>query len=688
MINIRQLLTLAVIVFLSIQCTSTRPIERSISTPDYNGRQVARNAQFEQKLNGVGIGMTIGATAAGAVAGYQSGIIKYNNDEHQQVDNPVGGAIVGALVGFGTASLTNYLIYGQGKRTRLRTKSDYELWANKYDKNFSYVTGNGNALTVIDRRLEAQFSAKSLEDARHFFGVFPQSPYRDRIFRQAMDVVAWAEIPDLVSLHPSGQYATDAKNLYYKNSGSLTQFKRAENTYPDLANRWEEKAVNLVESYDDARWVLSKYPSTSRKKALFINSLSTTYQSGEGQDMENLIGNATRLSAIDLRSKPVSYARNYMQILEELEDPTTITSLNTLYKDYDWVQFPGRQRTFLRKAWDLSYRKYSNGDKLLEMISGLPNQQDYSHLNLNSRQVSAFLTQQLQREARKNVSLYNLKTKGPNSNGDFDNWRSSFFYDALYVNEVGELKFLYHGTVRNGSKFTLPLEIEFTGEYIATVDAEILNIRMSDIARFFGVAVDNKVKMGESTRSVFIPEMKPGESKPFAVLFDLGKGSVKQGVNIIGLQAYYEGDLANVNYRVDLLDKSVSARQINQQRHWMSMINQSMPTTKVKELFGNEYDPDNYIFELPTSNDYREWYGSDCGCNLVDDKVDSDWLTGRTGDYFLVLENGMEVRYTYSSDGRFEIYDGFMGLGRSKFKTYRELVTSAIRDCLTFYCED
>lgn len=686
--RISELLLLMLILGLT-NCTTSRPIYASLGEHDYNGRRKVHNPRYQNKLNALGTGAMIGATASGAYLGYHSNLIQYNSADHQVNTDRVANAVVGGLVGFGVLALSNYLIEKHEIISLLNNQAEFEAWTQDFNRHYSLLQSDGlSSGLLIDHRFESRFIIKAFQDARDFFDSFPNSPYKDRIFNQSIDVAERNELLMLIGLCRNCKEVEKAQWAFYDQSSTLEELLEAKKKFPNLDYESDRKGAELIAEFSDAQLYYRSFPNSNYKKEVFVNALKTPLTGNEARQIAKILGEQVELQVADLKGTQPLQRKSYLDVLVDLYEPKNLPDLNSIFRRYDWVEYTGRETHFLQLAWEIGLRYASNGNQFLNEFGKISNDQEYAFHDVGTSRLQTFAIQQLNRIAAKQITIRQDIVKEPNSSGDFEEWRSSFFYDALYVNETGERKFLYHGRVQNASKFDLPVKLLFSADFVAQIDAEIFNLRMSQIMKFFNISEqERETTLGQASQSYTIPMLKAGESVPFAVLFDLGKGSVKQGINIIGLQAYYESQLKNIQVVPRILNQSVTTGQLQKQMFWLDLIDKEMPATKIKELFNYDYDPSNYTITLPTSDDYKEEYGDDCGCVAISDKQKKDFF-GSATYYVLKMKNGHEWEYTYLKNGKIEIMDGFLGIGRTWVDSKVELLNEVMEQCYSAICRD
>jgi hypothetical protein len=249
-------------------CTTERTIFYSASAPDYNLRKNYQDPHFKKKINMVGVLGVAGATAAGGYLGYQSDLLVFTDQEGIQKSNKVGGAVVGAAVGFGVSSLANYLIFGLGQEPRFKNNQDLDRWIRKQNRNELLLSGNYQSRTVqiIDRRQENKYIVKNWQDILDFKTAFgSQSPAGNAVVEQGVSKLSREELPKLLDQFPNTSHAASLKKRYLELSNSVAQAIEAGNRYPELRTQSEQAAFNKINSVDDAATFMAAFPGSSYK---------------------------------------------------------------------------------------------------------------------------------------------------------------------------------------------------------------------------------------------------------------------------------------------------------------------------------------------------------------------------------------------------------------------------------------
>lgn len=667
---------LFLIISISVGCTSQKSIYYKLSNEDKNKRQIVVGPQFETKLNPIGIGSTVMLSLGGAYAGYLMRPVEnkaINIESHSSVG--ING-IVGAGTGLGIGYFMNNRILKIGKKSDIKNSKEAKNWVRKFDKNKILLTYSSNKIRVIDKSIEYSFDSQSLDDIRDFLTAFPESRNMKNVYLNTLSYIERDEIPMLITLFKEKPFNELGKVKYYEKSQNIAQLKEALAKFPETEYNSLRKAVSLTRSFEDAKWTIQTFNARDHSKEIFINSLRSRYSQNDYKEIKRMIGeDVINLEKKDLIHRNGNTHKNYMAILNYREKPKTLNDLIHIYSEYNWLEYSEKKNEFMDKCWKLMYNDYSNGDELLAKFSNLFQSSTMSFMNINKTQLSTLLQSKLELEIRKNIVFYEKGLKSPKSDGNFDVWKSSIFYDSPYLYEKGELVYLYHGTIYNRSKFTLPLEVTFYGDLIVNVTMDAWNL----------IKKTKQYNRGTFDQVFYLPKIEPAQTLPFAVLFDLGKRTIKEGINVIGVQGSYELNLDNLTQKAKFLNSPVSKDILNKQKHWLSLEDKTLSKTRAKEIFGYDYDPSNYIVEIPTSDYYRSTYGEDCGCNIVSvDPPSSGFLSSK--DYYtLQFENGYSFDYHFNSNGKIVAHDGI--IFKTKYSKYKDFAKDAINYCLTFYCD-
>ena len=241
-----------IILFALTSCSKNVSYAVGTSNPDYNGRITIKTPKHKKKLNFAGITVTIGATAAGAYLGSQTNLIKFNSSENTVTSNKTLNATAGGLIGFGVASLGNYLIAGQGKVLPVDGLPSAQTWARNFKKDYIPVSYySPSSIVVIDKKKEGSFEIKNLDDAKDFAKAFPMSHKTNDIVLKGSQIVSRSELPELLATFPMTTQSNYVKLLFIDKSISLSNYIDALQKYKDIKSTPAEDGFNRIQSMDD-----------------------------------------------------------------------------------------------------------------------------------------------------------------------------------------------------------------------------------------------------------------------------------------------------------------------------------------------------------------------------------------------------------------------------------------------------
>lgn len=667
-------------VLMTTSCTTTKPYYSKITENDYNGRRTISGPYLEKKINAIGVASSVGMAAAGAYIGYENtpsttiegGAIK---------NNQYLGAAIGAVVGYGISSLANHIIFKQGNRKTVNVFSDIDKkeWLTRSSLNARIVSGT-NSFLIIEENAPDYYTIKSstdISDYKNSFGNYNINP----IAKKSVEFVDRNNIPLLInSFDLSEKLNKGYKKKYGLMSSNFYEFAESVKRYPDVKDFLEKSGVSKIKKYSDFESYTNLYTNAKYRKEGFVNSFNTQYGPSDISEAKILLKKKVKLPEVFVQSQKDNIRQNYFDFMVKYENDKNLSDLNKTMYGLRWVQAPDMSEVFINQAWYIGTNFYKSGNKFLKNLALASNHKNFKYLNINKERLKVLNKYHLSKVVETQIVSDDITVTDPKKDGDFDNWKSSFFYDAPYVNQLGERKFLVRGYITNNSSFDLPVTINSAGNLIMEMDAEFLNIKMSSIYAFFGQKDANKVVAGTQNKQFYYPKVKANSTLPFAILYDFGEGSLSQGINFMGAQAYYEVYMVDPKITFSLLNEKVDKSTINIQKYWMTITENDMPQAKLKELFGNDYDPDNYVIEFPDADYYKDTYGSDCGCSINSIK-DEGWFFKNNYDT-VTFENGSSADVKYES-GKWQVIGWIFN---DKYNSYHSMITDLKVKCMNNYC--
>lgn len=567
--------------FLVQSCLTNKPDSRSMSRPDYNGRIRITKPHYIKKTNAIGHAVVAGSTIGGALISKQIGLIQKQNGEFTSPNNPANLAL-GALVGFSTSTLCHYLM-GKNKEISFDNPQN---WLKKANNQYVYYQdAPGTAFFAIPKKSEFNYICKDLNDFKGFHNSFPNSPNKDNVYSQALSNVSRFELPLLLDIDKNTPYSRETKLKYYETSTSVTQLIEADELFPKLRFDKISKGIELTRSYSDLELMLNHFPDSPRR-SLFLNSLKSKYDNREVLLLKRKLSEENYfLNETDFGDKPSALQAHYHDFLVKLYNPKSLNEFGQLFATYSWLNYEGYSDFILNHVWNYLDSKYYSGDIILKEYSKFSSIRE--NLYIPEQSIYNFLEKKLQVEVDQHINLTNTMTLDTRNN-DFERWENSIMWDAPYISSYGDIKFLYYGEVTNSSKFDLPLKLNFGSTLLSEVSVDMLNL--------FDAVMEQKI-VGVKEQAFQIPLIRSGETQPFAVLFDFGKGTQAEGLNILGVQGKQELKLESISVEKSIYTNPISPIKREEQQYWMKMVNAGLPSNPIKDigLWGStNYEPDSY----------------------------------------------------------------------------------------------
>jgi tetratricopeptide (TPR) repeat protein len=249
-------------------CATLKPIGKC-SQPDYNGRVLVEDVRYKKNANAIGLTVGVGLPVVGAIAGSQSGLVMKQTDEGR-VPAPVGGAVLGALVGTGFSYLSS-VIGGYGTKERV---TDIDAWANKLGKDYIVLNKSASSVQLILRDAESNYIVKETQDLRDFAKAFPNSLYADAVFDQGLRVVPRKDLPWMIQTFPTCSSVTKAKERYVKESASFKELDEALDRYPVISNDME-LYCSCIHNVSDALKYYNKFPNAKKDASVLYKAFES-----------------------------------------------------------------------------------------------------------------------------------------------------------------------------------------------------------------------------------------------------------------------------------------------------------------------------------------------------------------------------------------------------------------------------
>lgn len=254
------------------QTSCTHKVSRaySVSEPDGNQRVKVSNAYFKNHLSPVGIGVTAAAMGAGAYGGTQVDFFNVNDYEgNQTVTNDIGNMVVGAAIGFGVASLVNYYVAKQGKKSLIKDKYDLYEWTKKHDRKFVPVRKDQfRSFTIIKKSSEFDFTPKALADAQDYVNAFPDGRNKEDVLKETMSHCDRNELFELRKLAEGTNVQDNIEHSIILKSTKISEVLESSDDFGDHGLNIEKLAHERVFSLNDVKTFHSRYPRSNYNAAI------------------------------------------------------------------------------------------------------------------------------------------------------------------------------------------------------------------------------------------------------------------------------------------------------------------------------------------------------------------------------------------------------------------------------------
>lgn len=574
-------------------CLVNRPDLTGVTKKDYNSRREVKGARFVKRLNVPGIILTAAAPVAGAVAGYNMNIVTMQKGTETKPVKPANAAI-GAVAGYTVANFVNYC-FGLNKRV---TNANPEEWTKRINKDYRYIpeTQKGNNFVVIDKHVESSYQVKNLNDTKQFYAVFPTSSYRDRVFKNSIEVCGRNDMPELLALDSKNRYADEAKKKYIVGSNTYEDLTTAVFRYPGIPLDYESMFASKVKNVANAIDFKTRFPNSSELRSVvwkaFITEVPTKSDVGK---MKNTFGKDFELNKDDLRYGPTDIQkRRYLNAAFQMANVRNGVDLESFYRKYDWLDCNGKAYDLVSNLFDVMIGSGTDGNYLLYCLRKLPGESLYKKWGVTSTVVNNCIDNKMQNEKSK-IRVVSTKSLGSN-HGDWDSWLSNTVYTAGLVAEKGDVKYIIYGEIENASSFDMPVTI--------TADADLmLQARvkgsgfLKEFLAMFGVTVSpgekTKQKITNQSGQFYIPSMPAHSKSSYAILMNFGAHG-KSGVNVADwFKIIADVYLDHVNVTTSVGSKQVSDETLSMQENWLYMAKNGLPEVQLTDLKRKErVDPE------------------------------------------------------------------------------------------------
>lgn len=300
-------------------CTTLKPDSSQVSEQDINKRVEIENPHYYQKLNGVGYGSMVAATAAGAYAGYQTKAMKYNDGTEQKTLD-LGNALIGAAVGFTLSYYANRLL-GWGKT---KPASSNEEWLKKANKNYVLLNSDQSSTTMraIHSSAESMFKLENLSDAQDFARAFRNSPHTSSIIDQAVNStkLSRSNYAAMAEIFSRNSGVIKLKKEYIRYSSTVAELFEGVEKFPNIIAEkdFQARSSNLITNIADYKEYKARFKGLEYDDKIFSN----IYKNIPNNDLTFLI-----------RQQPKATQVHTAKVLL-ISKTESITSLKSLSNEY------------------------------------------------------------------------------------------------------------------------------------------------------------------------------------------------------------------------------------------------------------------------------------------------------------------------------------------------------------------
>lgn len=666
--------------FFTISCTVQIPINKSISTPDYNGRKDVNTPAFRYKLNYVGIATTVIATAGGGYLGYKYLNIaeKYDKSTETVKSVPVANAAIGGLVGLGFASLTNYLIWKDGQVKYVQSEYDLTKWMGKYDKNQTVLTNtNYQYLTIIDNNKPSSFIIKTLQDVHDFYKVYKNPSNIDDIVTQSITNLNREDLLVVNQYYPNSTKKFDLADRYINLSKNIEECTNAYELFPTQKRTAEIKGIKLIRSVNDAQKYVNKFGLNNYQNEVELATIATITNIHQVEKFKDIFNNTSNVKLLE---------KQVVNILG---------SLNDFEKYLKLFPKPYYLEDIVLKLAD----KLSQSD-VRELIK------KYPHNNFNTELVNKYI-----QKSNSIEDLIDASKLYPNHTLNIE----KIAFDKIN-NAIDADDFLYYFP---SSQFKYTAENKLvnylnqeTYSFKSNLDKFDFIIKYDVLRNDKGIATVKSVKdelerMKTKYRNNFLnlKENIPNSSKLIFVTFETDKYPAFLAIDVLEkciivkdnfipwvTNIHYSGSFGNEGFIIGEWYKE------GIDNYWWGSTGKDEVTrfiAKTKKLalasfpditsYKAEYFGSREADRKERSRSYHNSSSSsskkDCGCKIKSIK-DEGWII-KNGHDTVKFENGysVDIKYAYGKWRRIRM------ISDDKYDTYNELIGKVVEECINIRCK-
>jgi len=583
--NNKFIIVILICILLLPACLVLKPDSNSVSDLDYNQRAEIEGAYFRKKVSLTGYGIVAVSTITTGLILSSSPIIAQQNGS-ETVMPKLANFAVGAFLGYSFANLGNVIA---GKNTSVNPQNPNE-WLKKTNEEFILLSKTSNSdFEVIHKSAESSYVVKNYQDVKDFATAFPNSTYIDDVINQILtcSAITREQYLEFIGLFPTSTLVTDLKKQYVLKSTSVADLFAAYDKFPETKIDIETLAVTLVTDCDDAILYAKRFPTSANAKKVFLNSLQSSCSAYNSKLMKTAFSSVYKLSATDLTAKTNTEKENYLNFLKNLETFSNALQITEFYKKNYWIEYPDRNADILEDVWTKNYSILTDGNLLVGQIYGLPT--DYPLLKITTSQVNTFIKTKLTEEVTNNVKKVSVDIID-NQDETWEKWKNSgSIWDAPFIEAEGEIKYLVYGSIKNSSKFDLPVKLEISAPLNQSTTTRILG-------GFLGSETTSK-ELGTKTESFYIKTLESGKTYPFAVILDFGVGTKAEGSYMVVVTSFSELQIGTPTLNSYYNTTTVTSAITTKQEEWLELSTTGGFTAKtyVNDVLNNEqYDPVSY----------------------------------------------------------------------------------------------
>jgi hypothetical protein len=292
------------------------------ATPLPNGVVEYNGPGFDNHINWLGWTFIGAMTAGGAYEGYRSNLaLRWSGWERKPERQPLGNAALGALAGLTTSALLTLIVGGSAPPV---TSDNAAKWLDKFDDRMLLIPTDTlhpglpvYSLRAISQKGEASFDMRSINDARFYLSIFPNSPYRDQLldgFTSRLSHDSLLAFAAIVRGLPSEQRAIE------RYIGDIREFDEAIDAALHLPYNQpaiEQRAGRLVGNLSDLKRFMAVFPASSSSTSIALRIRDNVKRS-EIPDFLHLFPSIDDQQSQSLKLRYIRSSTTTMETIEAL----------------------------------------------------------------------------------------------------------------------------------------------------------------------------------------------------------------------------------------------------------------------------------------------------------------------------------------------------------------------------------